>query len=58
MINLLKPAKIGNVTIKNRIILPSMCLYYSDENGNVTDKLKGFIERRAKGWGRCIYCSS
>lgn len=49
MVNLLTPAAIGKVKLKNRVVFPSMCLYYSDQEGNVTDKLVAFIEKRARG---------
>lgn len=47
-IALLTPAKIGTVEIKNRVIISSMCLYYSNKNGDVTDKMIAFFEKRAK----------
>ncbi len=45
---LLTPAKIGPVEVKNRIIVSSMCLYFSGKNGEVTDKMLAFFENRAK----------
>lgn len=42
------PAFIGPVEIKNRVFVSSMCLYYSDGDGNVTDKMMAFFEKRAK----------
>ncbi|MFZ7104070.1 MAG: FAD-dependent oxidoreductase [Peptococcaceae bacterium] len=48
MYRMLNPGKIGNISLKNRVIIPSMCLYYSDNEGNVTDKLAAFIETRAR----------
>jgi len=39
---------IGPIQLKNRVIFPSMCLYFSDQDGNVTDKLYTFVERRAQ----------
>ncbi len=47
-IRLLTPAKIGPVELKNRIIVSSMCLYFSGKNGEVTDKMIAFFENRAK----------
>lgn len=44
----LTPAKIGKVEIKNRVIVSSMCLYYSGENGEVTDKMIAFFGKRAE----------
>lgn len=45
---LLTPAKIGPVELKNRIIVSSMCLYFSGKNGEVTDRQIAFFENRAK----------
>lgn len=44
----LTPAKIGNVEIKNRVIVSSMCLYYSGKDGEVTDKMTAFFGKRAE----------
>jgi len=46
--NILTPEKIGKVEIKNRIIVSSMCLYYSGKNGEVTDKMMHFSERELR----------
>jgi len=46
--NILTPEKIGKVEIKNRIIVSSMCLYYSGKNGEVTDKMIAFFGKRAE----------
>ncbi|MEL7565301.1 MAG: FAD-dependent oxidoreductase [Dehalobacterium sp.] len=48
MHKMLSPGMIGSIQLKNRVILPSMCLYFSDKNGNVTDKLYTFVEKRAR----------
>lgn len=45
---LLTPAKIGPVEIKNRVIVSSMCLYYSNKNGDVTEKMVAFFRKRAE----------
>ena len=45
---LLTPEKIGPVEIKNRVIVSSMCLYYSNKNGDVTDKMIAFFKNRAE----------
>jgi len=34
---LLSPKKIGNIEIKNRIVMPPMCMYSADEKGLVDD---------------------
>jgi len=47
--NLFKPIKIGNLQLKNRIIMSAMATNYADENGYVTDRLKAYHEARAKG---------
>jgi 2,4-dienoyl-CoA reductase-like NADH-dependent reductase (Old Yellow Enzyme family)/thioredoxin reductase len=46
---LLSPAKIGPVVFKNRIIVSSMCLYFSGKDGEITDKMTAFFRSRAKG---------
>ena len=45
---LLTPAKIGAVEVKNRMLVSSMCLYFSGKNGEVTDTMIAFFENRAK----------
>jgi 2,4-dienoyl-CoA reductase-like NADH-dependent reductase (Old Yellow Enzyme family)/thioredoxin reductase len=45
---ILTPAKIGPVEIKNRVIVSSMCLYYSNKNGDVTEKMISFFRKRAE----------
>ena len=52
---LLTPAKIGPVELKNRTIVTSMCLYYSNKNGDVTEKMIAFFKKRAEaGMGAFI----
>jgi 2,4-dienoyl-CoA reductase-like NADH-dependent reductase (Old Yellow Enzyme family)/thioredoxin reductase len=46
---LLEPFSIGSMKLKNRIVMPPMATGYCDEMGNVTERLKHFIEERAKG---------
>lgn len=46
--DLLTPAKIGPVEIKNRVFVSSMCLYYSNKNGDVTEKMISFFRKRAE----------
>lgn len=47
--DILTPARIGTLTLKNRVIFPSMCNYYSDDEGFVTDQLKAYVRARAEG---------
>lgn len=37
MANLFNEYKIGNLTLKNRIVMPPMCMYVAPESGMVTD---------------------
>ena len=47
--HLLTPAFIGKARLKNRTIFPSMCHFYCDENGFVTEQLKAYVKARAAG---------
>lgn len=46
---LLEPVSIGNMKLKNRIVMPPMATGYCNEMGEVTHRLKNFIEERARG---------
>lgn len=46
---LFQPANIGAVEIKNRIVMAPMVTNYCENDGSVTDRLKSFLEKRAKG---------
>lgn len=46
---LFTPSKIGNVEIKNRIVMSPMMLNFGQINGNVTEKMSDYYEERAKG---------
>jgi 2,4-dienoyl-CoA reductase-like NADH-dependent reductase (Old Yellow Enzyme family)/thioredoxin reductase len=46
---LFTPVKIGSAVIKNRIVFPAMCTYYSDENGSMTPRIQGFVRALAQG---------
>ncbi|MHA1466764.1 MAG: NADH:flavin oxidoreductase, partial [Promethearchaeota archaeon] len=48
LVKLFEPLKIGNIEIKNRIVMPAMALNYTPQ-GFVTDKFINFYEERAKG---------
>ena len=43
------PVRIGKVTIKNRLVFPSMCTHYSDDKGSITPRIKEFTRFRAAG---------
>lgn len=46
---LLSPMKIGNVEIKNRVVMPAMCLGHGQFDGTPTEQLLDYYEERAKG---------
>lgn len=46
---LFTPVIIGSAVIKNRIIFPAMCTYYSDEKGSITPRILGFMRALAQG---------
>lgn len=46
---LLSPCTINGMTLRNRIILPSMVTYHAAVNGEVTEKMIRYHEERAKG---------
>ncbi len=43
------PIAIGAVTIKNRLVFPSMCTHHSDAEGSITPRIVEFLRARAKG---------
>ncbi len=47
--NLFKEGKIGNLTLKNRIVMPPMGTNLAGLEGEVTDHLIAYYEERAKG---------
>jgi 2,4-dienoyl-CoA reductase-like NADH-dependent reductase (Old Yellow Enzyme family)/thioredoxin reductase len=47
--HLLSSAKIGNLSLRNRIALSAMGTNYSDRDGFCTDRLAEYYEARAKG---------
>ena len=47
--NLLSPGKIGNVTIKNRVVMPAMMLDHGKFDGTPTEQMMDYYEERAKG---------
>ncbi|MBI5654709.1 FAD-dependent oxidoreductase [Candidatus Uhrbacteria bacterium] len=46
---LFTPGKIGNLKLKNRLVMPPMVRNYADENGLVTQRYVDHIESIAKG---------
>jgi 2,4-dienoyl-CoA reductase (NADPH2) len=50
---LFKPIDVGNLKLKNRIVMPAMHLNYTPD-GEVTDRLIAFYEERAKGGAALI----
>lgn len=46
---LFTPMKIGKVEIKNRIVVPPMCLGFGQFDGRATETLLDYYEERAKG---------
>ena len=52
---LFSPAEIGNVTVKNRIIMEPMCLGFGQFDGRATDTMMDYYEERAKGGVGLIY---
>ena len=46
---ILEPIKIGNTTLKNRIMFPPLTTGYEDCNGTITERSRAFYERLAKG---------
>ena len=47
--NMFKPGKIGNLEIKNRLVVPPMLSEYADEDGNLTERYIRYYEEKAKG---------
>jgi 2,4-dienoyl-CoA reductase-like NADH-dependent reductase (Old Yellow Enzyme family)/thioredoxin reductase len=46
---LLEPIRVGNMTLKNRIVMPPMVTNYASEAGGVTSRLVSYYAARAKG---------
>ena len=47
--HLLSPGQIGNMTVKNRMVMPPMGTNYAAGDGFVTERLLGYYEARAEG---------
>ena len=46
---LFSPINIGNVEIKNRVVMAPMCMGFGQFNGKVTDAMMNHYVERAKG---------
>ena len=46
---LFTPMKIGNVEIKNRVVMAPMCMGFGQYNGCATETMMNYYEERAKG---------
>ncbi len=46
---LFTPVRIGNLEIRNRIVVPPMCTGFSSEDGQVTERMTRYYEEKAKG---------
>ncbi len=44
-----EPARLGGLFLKNRTVMPAMGTGYSSPEGEVTDRLLAYLERRARG---------
>ncbi|SKB64706.1 2,4-dienoyl-CoA reductase [Acetoanaerobium noterae] len=52
---LFEEGKIGNLTVKNRFIVPPMLTEYASEDGRLTERYIRYYEEKAKGgWGLII----
>lgn len=49
MSKLLEPIKVGNLTLKNRIMFPPLTTGYEQRDGSIGDRSLGFYKRLAKG---------
>ncbi|MFB0521409.1 MAG: FAD-dependent oxidoreductase, partial [Desulfatiglandales bacterium] len=51
---LLEPCQIGNMQLKNRIVMAPMETQYGGEDGYVTERVKNYYEARARGGAALI----
>lgn len=49
MKKLFTPIRLGDVEIKNRVILPSMCVHFCEKDGHMNDCFREYVRRRAAG---------
>lgn len=55
MLHILEPFKIGEITVKNRLVMPPMCMYSADERGFVEDfHIVHYASRALGGVGTII----
>lgn len=47
--HLLKPGKVGGLTLRNRILMAPMGSNYADPDGHCSERIQAFYEARAKG---------
>ena len=47
--SLMKPGRIGQMDIRNRIVMAPMCTSFASSQGYVTDRLTDYYEERARG---------
>ena len=47
--NILTPIKLGNITIKNRIVFPSICTHFCNDDGSLSADYREFVHSLAKG---------
>lgn len=47
--HLLKPGKIGSLTLKNRMVMAPMGSNFAESNGHCGERIQAFYEERAKG---------
>jgi 2,4-dienoyl-CoA reductase-like NADH-dependent reductase (Old Yellow Enzyme family)/thioredoxin reductase len=46
---LFEPGRIGKLNLKNRIIMPPIGTHYTDEKGEITDRMLAYYRERARG---------
>ncbi|WP_306573538.1 NAD(P)/FAD-dependent oxidoreductase [Anaerotruncus massiliensis (ex Togo et al. 2019)] len=49
MTHALEPIRIGTVQLKNRIVFPSMCVFFCDAEGYINDVMTEYVRERARG---------
>ncbi|WP_308752919.1 FAD-dependent oxidoreductase [uncultured Anaerotruncus sp.] len=49
MAYVLEPISIGKVELKNRIVFPSMCVFFCDAEGYINDAMLEYVRERARG---------
>lgn len=48
-LTVLQPARLGGITLRNRLVVPPMETYLATEDGQLTDAYIGYVEARSKG---------